>query len=262
MVTTNASSSVSTAQGAEALGILLVDDHPISRIGTRTLILQAHPHAEILEAGTATRAFELLHEREFDLVFLDIKLPEAEGVLESVDTGKRALTRIRDMNGPPVVVMSGETDRALIEDVMGLGAATFVPKSMDGAVAMDAVRRALAGGVWLPSEMIGKGGAAPPPPTSSIRAPLPPPITHVDLGLTVREFEVLRLALNGLTPLKIALTLGINHDNVKKYMSRLYAKYGTANQVSLHAHFAKTGQTLGVLRSSRHPAKEPAQSGD
>ena len=51
--------------------------------------------------------------------------------------------------------MSGETDRGIIEDVMGLGAATFVPKSMDGAVTMEAVRRALAGGVWLPSELIG-----------------------------------------------------------------------------------------------------------
>ena len=58
---------------------------------------------------------------------------------------------------------------------------------------------------------------------------------------------MLRFALNGLTPLKISLTLGINHDNVKRYMSRLYEKFGTANQSSLHAYFAKTGQTLGIL---------------
>jgi hypothetical protein len=45
------------------------------------------------------------------------------------------------------------------------------------------------------------------------------------------------------------LTLNINHDNVKRYMSRLYEKFGTANQASLHAHFAKTGQTLGILRT-------------
>jgi DNA-binding CsgD family transcriptional regulator len=78
---------------------------------------------------------------------------------------------------------------------------------------------------------------------------LPAPITHEDLGVTRREFEILRLALNGLTPIKISLTLGINHDNVKRYMSRLYEKFGTANQSSLHAHFAKTGQTLGILRT-------------
>lgn len=204
----------------------------------------------MFEAGTAAQALAQLREREFHLVFLDIKLPEFDGALETIETGKRTLARIRELDGPPVVVVSGERDRQLIEEMMSLGAATFVPKSADVTVTMEAIRRALAGGIWLPPEMIGKGGASPPPVATTLLAPLPPAISHTDLGLTPREFEVLRHALNGLTPLKISLVLGINHDNVKKYMARLYEKFGTANQASLHAHFAKTGQTLGILRST------------
>jgi len=133
---------------------------------------------------------------------------------------------------------------------MSLGAATFVPKSAALEVALEAIRRALCGGVWLPPEMIGKGGEEPPPTAQSLRAPLPRPITHTDLGISERQFEVLQLALNGYTPLKIALKLGINHDNVRRKMTKLYEHFGTANQSSLHAYFAKTGQTLGILRAT------------
>jgi DNA-binding NarL/FixJ family response regulator len=239
-----------TTSSDHTLRILLVDDHPAVRLGTRSLILQAYPQAEIREAGNAADALKLLRQQEFELVFLDLRMPEREGAIEHLDVGKHTLHLIREMDGPPVVVMTGEgRDRALVEEMMALGAATFVPKSAAVEVSLEAIRRALAGGVWLPPEVIGKGGDSPPRSAESLRAPLPAPITHEDLGITRREFEILRLALNGLTPLKISLTLGINHDNVKRYMSRLYEKFGTANQSSLHAHFAKTGQTLGILRT-------------
>jgi len=232
------------------LRILLVDDHPPVRFGTRSLILQAYPAAQIDEAGTAADALRRLQDRSFDLVFLDLRLPETEGTPELLEVGRNTLRRIRATDGPPVVVMTGEgRDRSLVEDMMGLGAATFVPKSAAVEVSLEAIRRALSGGVWLPPEVLGKGGYSPPRSAAVLSAALPAPITHEDLGITPREFDVLRLALNGLTPLKISLVLDINHDNVKRYMSRLYEKFGTANQSSLHAHFAKTGQTLGILRT-------------
>jgi len=235
---------------AAPLRILLVDDHPPVRLGTRSLILQAYPTAEIHEAGNAADALNLLRRRAFELVFLDLSLPEQDGGPELLEVGKHTLQRIREMDGPPVVVMTGQgRDRSLVEEMMALGAATFVPKSAAVELSLEAIRRALSGGVWLPPEVIGKGGDSPPRSAEALRAALPAPITHEDLGITRREFDVLRLALNGLTPLKISLVLEINHDNVKRYMSRLYEKFGTANQASLHAHFAKTGQTLGILRT-------------
>jgi DNA-binding NarL/FixJ family response regulator len=235
---------------AATLRILLIDDHPPVRLGTRSLILQAYPVAEVVEAGNAADALKLLEHRTFELVFLDLRLPEREGATELLEVGKQTLQRIREMDGPPVVIMTGEgRDRSLVEEMMALGAATFVPKSAAIELSLEAIRRALAGGVWLPPEVIGKGGDSPPRSAEALRAALPDPITHEDLGITRREFDVLRLALNGLTPLKISLALEINHDNVKRYMSRLYEKFGTANQSSLHAHFAKSGQTLGILRT-------------
>lgn len=233
------------------LKVLLVDDHPPLRLGIRSLIQQSYPKAAVFEAGNAEDAFRLMAGEEFDIIFLDAKLPSDKGQPDLVETGKDTLARIRKEDGPPVVVMSGESgNRSLVEDMLELGAASWVPKSSEVEVTLEAIRRALSGGVWLPPEMIGRGGNSPPPSTQALLGPLPAPMTHKDLGITPREFEILRLALSGLTPLKISMTLGINHDNVRKYMARLFERFGTANQASLHAYFAKTGLTLGVLRSS------------
>ena len=223
------------------------------RLGIRILIQQAYPRAEVAEAGNADEAFKAIAAEAFDLIFLDAKLPARKGEADLVETGKRTLTRIREEDGPPVVVMSGESsNRELVEEMMGLGAATWVPKSAEVELTLEAIRRAVSGGVWLPPEMLGRGGSSPPRAPQSLMDPLPPPVTHEDLGITPREFEILRLALSGLTPLKISMTLNINHDNVRRYMTRLYEKFGTANQASLHAYFAKTGLTLGILRSRPH----------
>jgi DNA-binding NarL/FixJ family response regulator len=236
------------------LKVLLIDDHPPLRLGIRSLIQQAYPAAEVSEAGNADDAFKALAAEQFDLIFLDVKLPARKGEADLVETGKETLTRIREEDGPPVVVMSGESsNRTLVEEMMGLGAATWVPKSAEVELTLEAIRRAFSGGVWLPPEMIGRGGNSPPRAAQSLLGPLRPPVTHEELGITPREFEVLRLALSGLTPIKISLTLNINHDNVRRYMTRLYEKFGTANQASLHAYFAKTGLTLGILKS-RSPA--------
>ncbi|HKE97024.1 MAG TPA: response regulator transcription factor [Povalibacter sp.] len=232
------------------LRVLLVDDHPPVRLGIRSLIQQAHPGAVLAEAGNAEVALTLVREQQFDLVFLDAKLPARAGESDDIEIGKRTLAAIREQNGPPVVIMSAEThNRMLVEEMLRLGAASWVPKTSEMDVALEAIRRALCGGVWLPDEVIGKGGSSPPPSSETLFGPLPKPVSHADLGLTPKEFEVLRLALNGLTPVKIAYTLGTNADNVRKRMSRLYEKFGTANQSSLHAYFAKSGLTLGILKA-------------
>jgi DNA-binding NarL/FixJ family response regulator len=236
-----------------SLHILLIDDHPPMRFGIRSLIQQTHPDTDIAEAGNAEDALTLLAKKKFDLVFLDVRLPMRAGDNDEVETGKSTLVKIREMDGPPVVVMSAESqNRALVETMMSLGAATWVPKSSELNVTLEAIRRAVSGGVWLPPELIGAEGPSPSA-AETLMSPLPKPVTHEELGITPAEFDVLRLALAGYSAAKIALKLERNADNVRKRMSRLFEKFGTANQVSLHAHFAKKGLTLGVLNSQ--PAK-------
>lgn len=235
--------------------ILLVDDHGIMRAGVKTLILHAYPHADIIEAGYAEQAIQLAEDYRPDLVFLDLSIPQQAEGMESVDVGLATLSKLRESELiAPVVVMSGDKSRDIVDMVLERGASSFVPKTASQEVMFEAIRRALGGGVYLPSDeqpiagTVAEGG-------------LPEPVTPQMLGLTRREFDVLRLALQGNPPWKIALILGINATNVRRYLSRMYEKFGVIDLCGLQGHFARTGQVFGIMSAASidAAAARPAQ---
>ncbi|WP_041360374.1 LuxR C-terminal-related transcriptional regulator [Nitrosomonas sp. Is79A3] len=79
----------------------------------------------------------------------------------------------------------------------------------------------------------------------------PQPISAADLNITEREFDVLRLAMQGNAPWKVAKILEINPTNTRRYLSKLYNQFGVIDLYGLQYHFAKTGQLLGIISSSR-----------
>ena len=242
--------------------ILLIDDHGILRAGVRTLIHQAYHGAIITEAGCRQQALELIRTQAFDVIFLDLCIPSGPTTPDiSRDNGlallallKNERTEPRDNDqarriSAPVIVMSGESQRSSIDEVMRMGASSFVPKSASHEIMLEAIHRTLQGGIYLPPEAIGRGGTAPTPDVRSLRQEDIRPITAKELGVTPREFDILRLALQGNAPWKIAAILEINPVNVRQYLSRLYAKFGVIDLYGLQGLFAKTGQVLGILCS-------------
>jgi DNA-binding NarL/FixJ family response regulator len=236
--------------------ILLVDDHGIMRAGVRTLILHAYPHAEIIEAGHAEQAIQLADGHRPDLIFLDLIIPQHAGAIESVEIGLNTLTQLRESELiAPVVVMSGDKSRDIVDMVLMRGASSFVPKTASQEVMFEAIRRALGGGVYLPGDE--HAGITDGQSDAGLSEPVTPPM----LGITPREFDVLRLALQGNPPWKIALILGINATNVRRYLSKMYEKFGVIDLCGLQGHFAKTGQVFGIVSASSTNAlaARPAQ---
>lgn len=240
--------------------ILLIDDHGILRAGVRTLIQQAYQDAIVQEASCQQQALALIRATPFDVIFLDLCIPTGPGTPDvSRDNGLALLALLKAGRSEPldndrarhvaapVIVMSGESQRRAIDEVMRLGASSFVPKSASPETMLEAIHRTLLGGIYLPPEAIGRGGSTPLPDVHSLCPEATQPITHAELGVTPREFDILRLALQGNAPWKIAAILEINPVNVRQYLSRLYAKFGVIDLYGLQGLFAKTGQVLGVL---------------
>ena len=253
------------AEEDNGMRILLIDDHGILRAGIRNLILQAHRQAETLEAATASEGLQIAMSEALDLIFLDLRLPQEPGGISSGEIGLNTLKQLHDMEQPvPVIVMSGEVlSKSAIEKIMKAGAASFVPKVSSPEVMLEAIQRAIRGGVWLPPETTGVGGDVPPPSIDSLLRDPPSPLTAADLGITEREFDVLRLAMQGNAPWKVAKILEINPTNTRRYLSKLYNRFGVIDLYGLQCHFAKTGQLLGIISSSStdraaRPAEMPS----
>jgi DNA-binding NarL/FixJ family response regulator len=200
------------------LKILVVDDHPLIRAGLRELLRGLDEPAEIVEAGRAGAALEMLAQGlNPDLLLLDINLPDMSGLdmLEQLGAANADL---------PVVVLSGTDDRAVMRAAFARGASGFVHKAALSEIIVPALKLVLAGGIYQPPE-----------------APAPAAI-----GITARQQEVLRRMLAGMTNKSIARDLGVTEPTVKTHVTAILRALGvrTRTQAVIAASRFGYGSTV------------------
>src|SRR4051812_7348331 len=185
--------------------ILIVDDHPLIREALRSVLGTLDNELEVIEAGDCTQALEAAARNpDLGLILLDIHLPGMSGL--------DALGSFRTQHpGIPVVVMSGAENRDDVMRAIDGGAMGFLPKSQPSRVMINALRLVLAGGVYLPVEML----AMPAPGSAPAASSAAPAKAPADIGLTGRQSEVLALLVQGKPNKIICRELGLAEGTVK-----------------------------------------------
>jgi len=170
--------------------VLIVDDHTLFALAY--MLERMHQSLTILKAGNCGEAFQQAAEHsDIKLILLDLGLPDISGF--------DALPVFRERYpDTPVVVLSGRDDRDSVLQALEQGAMGYIPKTSSEEILADALRAIFGGGVYLPRSVLGQS-AAKQPDSDSSNAPLPrkSPLRPVDLGLTPRETDVLRLLIEG-----------------------------------------------------------------
>ncbi|SNR97197.1 response regulator [Actinomadura mexicana] len=202
--------------------VLLADDQPLIRAGLRVLIADT-PDLEIAgEAATGAEAVRLVEEKAPDVVVMDIRMPDMDGI--------EATRRIRRA-GPDtarVLMLTTFDDDDYVYGSLRAGASGFLVKDMALEEILAAIR-VVAGGDALiaPSvtrRLIEEFAARPQPAAGRPR--------RVD-GVTEREREVLTLVGLGLSNQEIAGELVISVATAKAHVARLLAKLGARDRVQL-----------------------------
>lgn len=118
--------------------VLIADDHALFRAGLRQFLVDALPSAEIGEAASGNETLTCLQRKEWDLLILDINMPDRTGldILRHVKSGHPA-TR--------VLVLSGYPERQYALNVLRAGASGYIAKDADPEVLLKAVRMVLQG---------------------------------------------------------------------------------------------------------------------
>jgi len=177
------------------IGILVVDDHPIMRLGVAAIIA-AQPDMEVSgQAGTGEEAVRLFELHPPDVTLMDLRLPGMSG-LEAL----RAI-RQRDSKAKCVVLTTYEGDED-IHQAIAAGALGYLIKGMSHETLVDALRRVHSGSRFLP------------PPVARSLADRTP-----NSDLSPREREVLSLIARGKSNKDIATALGITEATVKCHVS-------------------------------------------
>jgi DNA-binding NarL/FixJ family response regulator len=191
--------------------ILLVDDHPVVRMGLRGM-LDAEPDLTVVgEASSGTEGVDRALELTPDIVLMDLRMPGGDGV-EATGRILSAAPGIRVM-----VLTTYESDRDILRAIEA-GASGYLLKDASPAELADAVRAAARGETVLAPSVASTL-------VRQVRSPAPP-------ALSARETEVLKLVAGGLTNAEIGKRLFISEATVKTHLLRVFNKLDVADRTA------------------------------
>lgn len=182
--------------------VLIADDHEIVRDGLKR-ILAAHPDLQVAgEAASGDAALALVKANDYDIAMLDMSMPGLSG-LDLIKRLKIERPKLRIL----VLSMHGESQYAA--RVLKAGAAGYLNKDSAAELLVTTIRKIAAGGVH-----IGDAVAA-----TLLGADKP-----LHEALSDREFEVMRLLVEGLGPTEIAERLHLSVKTVSTHKTRILEK--------------------------------------
>jgi DNA-binding NarL/FixJ family response regulator len=207
-----------------AIRVVLAEDQAMVRAGFRA-ILDSQSDIEVAgEAATGTEALEQVRALRPDVVVMDIRMPEMDG-LEA--TGR--ITKDPALSDTRVLVLTTFELDEYVFGALDAGASGFLLKGGELADLVHAIR-VLAGGESLLAPSVTRRLI-----DTYVSRPRPSKTTeHAGLDeLTTREREVLRLIADGLTNVEIAETLHLSPFTVKTHVSRILMKLDARDRVQL-----------------------------
>jgi DNA-binding NarL/FixJ family response regulator len=129
--------------------IAIADDHAIMRAALRVALRALGPATSFVEASDVAGALALAAQRpDIDLMLMDLNMPGAHG-LDAVRAVRECAPLL------PLAVISAEYPPGTADALLALGVAGFIPKSDSSDLIVDAVRLVLAGGVYMPPQLLG-----------------------------------------------------------------------------------------------------------
>ncbi|GAA3915650.1 response regulator transcription factor [Streptomyces lacrimifluminis] len=204
--------------------VLLADDQNLVRASFAMLVSSAGDMEVVAEAGTGREAVSLARSARADLIVMDIRMPDLDGI-----EATRLIAADEDLAGVKVLVLTTyETDEHIVE-ALRAGASGFLVKDIRPAELLDAIRTVAAGDSLLSpgptSRLIARFLRAPNTgTTSSVGGPS---------GLSERERQVLALVARGLNNSEIADALGLSPLTAKTHVSRIMGKLGARDRAQL-----------------------------
>ncbi len=201
--------------------ILVADDHALFRRGLKLMLSQLFPDAELVGAGDAGQAWDILEASEpFDIIFLDLAMPGMNGV-----AGVRRFAARRPAT--PVIMLSAHVDCDEILECIDLGVRGYIPKSVTETVLRHAIALVLAGEIFMPSEVVARIRSGPGEHTPGLEHL---PDTNPLKQLTNRQRDTLALMVEGQSNKEIARSLGLLESTVKAHVKVILKKLGASNR--------------------------------
>ena len=209
-----------------ATRVLLVDDHELVRQGIAAMLHGAEDVQVVGEARTGREALEVARKELPDVVLMDVKMPDMDGL--------EATRRLKEERPRTAVVMLTMHDNpTYLRDAVRAGAAGYLLKDVSKDELLDAIRQVATGGAFIESQML-KGMLSEMKPSDTG----PSPATK---NLTKREREILALVAEGMSNREIAERLVLSPETVKSHVAAILEKLNVSDRTQAAIYAVRNG---------------------
>lgn len=204
---------------------LVADDHPLVRRALALTLEKVSPDVTLLQADSLQAALDVVGQHpDIDLVLMDLSMPDTSGL-----DGVREMLRVAAP--APVAVVSAEESPDIALQVLALGGAGYLPKSLPEDVMRAALSLVLAGGTYVPPLVTIRAAAPVTVPPIADSAPRPaaepgPRGTRGVQSLTPRQRDVLDLIIEGMSNKEIADRLQVAEATIKVHVTAILRAFG------------------------------------
>ncbi len=200
----------------ENLKILLVDDHAVVRKGIKaTLETVENFNVEILEAESGDEALQYVKSTDFDIILMDITMPEMDGI----EATKKIISNNKEQI---VIALTMHDETYYVRKIMNAGASGYLLKNTDLDEICLAIKKVLKGEKYYSNQIALK-----------LLDPENQIVSVVKDTLSEREFDVVTLLAKGLTSTEIADRLNISKRTVDSHRYNVFRKFNAKNNAEL-----------------------------
>jgi DNA-binding NarL/FixJ family response regulator len=207
-----------------SIKLLIADDHEVVRTGLCSMLAGSEIEV-VAQATTGEEVISLVLSHQPDVVLLDIRMPQTDGL--------NCLGRLK-MDHPtlPVLMLSTYDNPTYAARAVALGANGYILKGTSRDRLLESLRTAAAGeNAWTREELRRVTGALATPRMNA----------DVEVPLTQRESEVLRYLVQGLTNKEIAGVLQISYETVKEHVQHILRKVGVSDRTQAAVWAVRNG---------------------
>jgi len=213
---------LSCVTAESTIQLLLVDDHPIVRLGLTALLSIQGGIAVVGSASSGREALDMLKTHEVDIVLIDLRMAGLSGI-DTLHQIRSSAPSVRS-----IVLSSFEFDEEIYAAVKA-GAQGYIPKEAPPEEIMRAIRAVRAGKQAFPRRIAERLAGK-----------------QMTAGLSGREREVLELVAKGLTNKEVASTLDISQFTVRNHLNHITEKLEVSDRTEAIFVALQTGLiTLG-----------------
>lgn len=210
---------------AQAIRVLLVDDHEVVRVGLRTVLGQTQGITVVGEASTMADAIQQAQRLKPDVILMDVRLPDGSGV----DACREILGALP---GTRIIFLTSYADDDSVLAAVLAGAHGYILKEIDSPALLEAILSVAKGQSILDSSVTERA-------LRWLRGLHDLPATPGTDQLSSQEERVVALVAEGKTNKEIAVALGLSDKTVKNYLANVFQKLRITRRAQAAAFFVK-----------------------